>query len=108
VDTYLKPDVVRNSFAQDLSRLAQALIAATQRPSALSSGLEPSGVPAYLTIPSWYLLGLQDKVIPPDRQLSMAQRAHAHITQIDASHVSLISHPKAVERLVIAAARATA
>jgi pimeloyl-ACP methyl ester carboxylesterase len=108
VDVYLKPQVVTNSFAQDLPRRSQALIAATQRPSALSSGLEPSSVPAYLTIPSWYLIGLQDKVIPPDRQLSMAQRAHAHIAQINASHVSMISHPDAVERLVVAAARATA
>jgi pimeloyl-ACP methyl ester carboxylesterase len=108
VDVYLKPQVVRNFFAQDLPRRTQALIAATQRPSALSSGLEPSGVPAYLTTPSWYLIGLQDKVIPPERQLSMAQRAHAHITEINASHVSMISHPEAVERLVIAAARSTA
>ncbi len=37
----------------------------------------------------------------------MAQRAHARITAIDASDVSLISHPDAVEQIVIAAAHAT-
>jgi pimeloyl-ACP methyl ester carboxylesterase len=107
VDVYLKPAVVANSFAQDLPARTTAVMAATQRPSAFSSGLQPSGVPAYETIPSWYLVGTDDKVIPPAQQLFMARRAHAHIVEVRASHVSLISRPGAVERLVVAAARAT-
>jgi hypothetical protein len=38
---------------------------AAQRPLAFSAGIQPSGVPAYDTIPSWYALGLQDKIIRP-------------------------------------------
>lgn len=108
VDLYLKPAVVARSFAPDVSRRTAAVIAATQRPLTLSAGNEPSGVPAWKMIPSWYLLGTQDKIITPTAQRFMAERAHAHITLVRASHVSLISHPAAVEAIVIKAARATA
>jgi pimeloyl-ACP methyl ester carboxylesterase len=107
VDVYLKPAVVANSFAQDLPARTTAVMAATQRPLAFSAGTQPSGVPAYESIPSWYLVGLNDKVIPAPQQLFMAQRAHAHITEVRASHVSLISRPNAVVRLINAAAQAT-
>ncbi|HEV7653248.1 MAG TPA: alpha/beta hydrolase [Mycobacteriales bacterium] len=108
VDLYLKPAVVARSFAQDVGRQKAAVLAATQRPLALSAGNEPSGVPAWKTIPSWYLLGTQDKIITPTAQRFMAERAHSHITLVRSSHVSLISHPAAVESLVVKAARATA
>lgn len=107
-DLYLKPAVVARSFAPDVSRQKAAVLAATQRPLTLSAGNEPSGVPAWKTIPSWYLLGTQDKIITPTAQRFMAERAHAHITLVRSSHVSLISHPAAVESLVLKAARATA
>jgi pimeloyl-ACP methyl ester carboxylesterase len=106
-DVYLKPSVFVHSFAQDVSRREDALLAATQRPLTLAAGNEPSGVPAWRTIPSWYLLGTHDRIITPASQLAMAQRAHSHIVRVDASHVSLISHPGAVARLVVSAARAT-
>lgn len=108
VDLYLKPAVIARSFAPDVSRRTQAAIAATQRPLTFSAGNTASGVPAWKTIPSWYLLGTQDKIITPAAQRFMAERAHAHITLVRASHVSLISHPGAVESIVVRAARATA
>lgn len=106
-DVYLKPEVVADSFAPDVSRRTAAVIAATQRPLTLSAGSEPSGVPAWKTIPSWWLLGTQDKIITPTAQRFMAERAHSRIVPVRASHVSLISKPGAVADLVAAAARAT-
>lgn len=106
-DVYLKPSVFVHSFAQDVSHREDALLAVTQRPLTLAGGNEPSGVPAWRTIPSWYLLGTRDRIITPASQLAMARRAHAHIVRVDASHVSLISHPGATARLVVAAVRAT-
>jgi pimeloyl-ACP methyl ester carboxylesterase len=44
-------------------------------------------------------------VIPPAAQLFMAERAGARIVEVKASHLSMISHPGAVTRLIIAAAR---
>jgi pimeloyl-ACP methyl ester carboxylesterase len=112
-DTYLKagPDAPYPGFAQcfanGLPASQAAVLAATQRPIAFSAGSDPSGVPAWKTTPSWSLIGTADHVIPPAEQLFMSQRAKAHITEIDAGHLSLISNPGAVTRVIIATARAT-
>jgi pimeloyl-ACP methyl ester carboxylesterase len=112
-DTYLKagPDAPYPGFAQcfanGLPTSQAAVLAATQRPIAFSAGSDPSGVPAWKTTPSWSLIGTADHVIPPAEQLFMSQRAKAHITEIKAGHLSLISNPGTVTRVIIAAAQAT-
>ncbi|MFK0104202.1 alpha/beta fold hydrolase [Streptomyces sp. NPDC091217] len=106
-DLYLKPQVVRSSFAQDLSAEQQNRIIATQRPLAASAVDQPSGDPAWKTIPSWALIGRQDKIIPAAAQEAAAQVAHAKVTEINSSHLSLVSHPGAVARLITTAARAS-
>ena len=106
-DVYLKPSVFIKSFAQDVPRPEAALLAATQRPLTLAAGNEPSGAPAWRTIPSWYLLGTRDRIITPASQLAMARRAHSCVTKIRASHVSLISHPRTTAAIILAAAQAT-
>ncbi len=111
-DTYLKtgPDLPYPGFAQcfanGLPTSQAAILAAAQRPAAFSSGSAPSGIPAWQTIPSWSLIGTADHVIPPAEQLFMSKRASAHITEVDSGHLSLISHPGAVTRVIIAAAQA--
>jgi pimeloyl-ACP methyl ester carboxylesterase len=91
-------------FANGLPAGEAAVLAATQRPLAYSATTAPSGVPAWLTIPSWSVVGTADHVIPPAEQLFMSERAKAHITEIDAGHLSLISDPGAVTRVIIEAA----
>ena len=107
VDLYIKPELFPSCFANDLSVRQAAVLAASQRPIAFSALLEPSGTPAWKTIPSWYLIGTLDKVIPPYAQLFMAQRANAHIIQVKASHPAMISHPSAAVNLIEKAARET-
>ena len=94
-------------FAQDLSTREALGIFATQRPLTLAAGNEPSGEPAWRTIPSWYLLGTKDLIITPEAQRSMAERAGSHVVEVKASHVSLISRPGATADLIEAAAHAT-
>jgi pimeloyl-ACP methyl ester carboxylesterase len=106
VDTYLLSTVVLSAFAPDLPRTRAQLLAATQPPTSLLALVEPSGPPAWATIPSWDLVGTQDKIIPVAQQLAMAHHAGARITQINSSHVSLISHPDAVTKMIEAAAHA--
>jgi pimeloyl-ACP methyl ester carboxylesterase len=112
VDLYLKtaPDPPYPGFAQcfanGLPASEAAVLAATQRPLAFSAASTPSGVPAWRTIPSWSVIGTADHVIPPAEQMAMSRRANAHITEIDAGHLSLISDPGAVARVIIEAARA--
>ena len=92
--------------ANDLPASQAAVLAATQSPVTLSALAAPSSAPAWTTIPSWDLVGTQDHVIPTAEQLFMAHRAGAHIVEISASHLSMISHPEAVESLINQAVRA--
>lgn len=107
VDAYIKPTVVPTCFATGLPASQAAVIAATQRPLAASALSEPSGPPAWRDLPSWAVVGTADKVIPPSDQLFMAHRAGAHITEVNAGHLSLISRPQTVTDVIEDAARAT-
>jgi len=106
VDTYIKPSVVPGCFASGLPPSQAAVIAATQRPLAASTLQEPSGTPAWKTIPSWAVVGTADQVIPPALLTSMAQHAGAHITDVNAGHLSMISDPEAVAQVIEQAAHA--
>lgn len=107
LDAYIKQSLVPSCFATGLPAAQAALIAATQRPIAASTLSEPSGPPAWKDLPSWAVVGTGDKVIPPANQLFMAHRAGAHITEVDAGHLSLISRPHTVTNVIEDAARAT-
>jgi pimeloyl-ACP methyl ester carboxylesterase len=107
LDTYLLPDVFFNDFAPDVPHSLAAVLEADQSPTSLVAIGEPSSTPAWLTIPSWDVIGTQDKIIPEAAQLFMANRAHAHITFVNSSHVSLISHPDVVTSVIESAARAS-
>ena len=107
VDTYIKPSVVPGCFASGLPPSQAAVIAAIQRPLALSTLGEPSGPPAWTTIPSWAVIGTADRVIPPAVLTSMAQHAGAHIIDVNAGHLSMISRANTVTKVIIDAANAT-
>jgi pimeloyl-ACP methyl ester carboxylesterase len=103
-DGYINPAVFRNVFCADVPRNTAMEMAASQRPAELATLGQPSGVPAWKTIPSWYLVANQDHAIPPAAERFMAHRMGAHTEQIDSSHVAMISHPKAVTELILDAA----
>ena len=107
VDLYIKPDLVPGCFASGLPASQAAVIAATQRPLAASAATEPSGPPAWKTIPSWAVIGTEDQVIPPAELTFMAKRAGARITDVNAGHLSLISKPQVVTRVILQAVQAT-
>lgn len=107
VDAYVTPAQFGAILANDLPATRVAELAASQRPIAASALGEPSGPPAWATIPSWAVIGTDDHAIPPAALQFMAQRAHAVVTRIDASHLSLISQPGAVTRVIEQAARHT-
>jgi pimeloyl-ACP methyl ester carboxylesterase len=107
VDTYIKPSLVPGCFASGLPASQAAVIASTQRPLAASSLGEPSGVPAWKTIPSWAVIGTADRVLLPAEQKFMARRARAHITDVNAGHLSMIADPGTVAQVIEHAAKAT-
>ncbi len=105
VDLYLKPEVFNTAFAQDITPAMRAVLLAGPKPSAFVTNVEPSGPPAWATLPSWFLIGTQDRIIPPDAQRAMAERAGSDITEINASHLAPISKPLSVAKVINEAAQ---
>jgi len=106
-DLYIKPSLFPQAFANDLPAKKAAVLAATQRPLAANAASDASGAPAWKTLPSWYFVGAADRVLPPAEQRFMAARMHAHTVEADASHVSMISQPEQVTKLILDAARSS-
>lgn len=103
-DLYLKRSTVFASFAAGLSAKDKAIVWATQRAAAIGALGEPSGPPAWRSIPSWYVLGTNDQIIPRGVQKAMAVRAGSTIIKYDAGHLGLISSPGTVTRVIERAA----
>jgi pimeloyl-ACP methyl ester carboxylesterase len=106
LEAFLKPDTVHNAFAQDLPEADRALIAARQRPITLGANTVPSGAPSWKGRPVWAVIGTEDRVIPPAVLRRMAERAGATITEVAASHVSMVSHPETALAAILAAVEA--
>jgi pimeloyl-ACP methyl ester carboxylesterase len=93
-------------FATDVPTKEANILGSVQRPLALDAFTQASGVPAWLTIPSWAVIGTQDQAIPPAELTFMAQRAHSQITYTKAGHLSLITQPWVVANVITKAAQA--
>ena len=104
IDLYLKKSAFHDAFAGDLPLTVTDQMQATQRPFSNEAFTALSGEPAWKKIPSWYMVARQDHAIPPATERFMAQRAHASIVEVDASHVAMISQPEATTRLILDAA----
>ena len=105
-EAFLKPSTVHEAFAQDLTEADRWLIVASQRPITLGANTAPTETTAWKTIPSWTVIGTEDRVIPPATQRSMAERAGSTITEVAGSHVSMVSHPEAAISAILAAVAA--
>jgi pimeloyl-ACP methyl ester carboxylesterase len=106
-DFYVAQDPFHDIFCADVPAPQAALMAATQRPATQEALVEPSGErPLWKRVPSWFLIGEEDHIIPAALQHYMAERARAHETvEIPgASHVALVSHPKATAHMILEAA----
>jgi pimeloyl-ACP methyl ester carboxylesterase len=100
---YVDPAKFRDAFAADVPDPRCAVMAATQRPIAAAAFSDPSGPPAWMTIPSWAVVAVGDKAAGTDVIRSMAQRAKAKITEIQGSHVIMVSQPQAVTDVILQA-----
>jgi pimeloyl-ACP methyl ester carboxylesterase len=106
-EAYISQSAFPSCMADGLPAREAHVLAVTQLPIAISALTDSSGVPAWQTIPSWAVVGTADHAIPPALQLAMAENAHAHITEVKAPHLSMISDPGAVTSVILQAVRAT-
>ncbi len=104
VDLYLTPKYYGAVFASDVPAAESSLMAVTQRPlTGTAINEKAPSAEGWKTIPSWYVVGDGDLVIPPPVQLMMAQRAKSKITHVNGSHPSMIQHPEATVSAIMAA-----
>jgi pimeloyl-ACP methyl ester carboxylesterase len=94
---YIDPAKARDAFADGQA----ALITPTQRPVAELAFSEPNGPPAWKHLPSWAVVATADRAAGTDVTRSMAERAGAKITELDGSHVIMVSQPEAVTNVIL-------
>jgi pimeloyl-ACP methyl ester carboxylesterase len=106
-DLYILQDKFHAQFAADASNADALQMAVTQRPIVQAALVEPSGPPAWRTIPSWSIYGGADRNIPPAALAFMAERAHSrHTVEVKgASHMAMVSHPVEVTAVIEEAER---
>jgi pimeloyl-ACP methyl ester carboxylesterase len=102
----IKQRVFREVFCADLPAKQAAVMARSQRPASLVALGEPSGPPAWKSIPSWYLVAGRDNTIGTAAERIMARRIGATTTEIKrSSHVVMMSHPRETTTLILRASR---
>ena len=96
---WLAEDDFTNHFAADVDPVTSKVMFAVQQPLASNTFNDAMGVPAWRSLPSWYLIATEDQAIPPPAQQMFAQRMGATTIDVPSSHVAMVSHPKDVIRL---------
>jgi pimeloyl-ACP methyl ester carboxylesterase len=107
-DVYITQKYYGPVFASDVPAPQAAAMAAEQRPLTQTALTDKApDDEGWKTLPSWYVVGDDDLVIPPALQLEMAERAKAHISHTHGSHPSMVEHPEATVGAILAAMSAT-
>ncbi len=107
-DLYIQQERFHAQFAADLPESHARLMAASQRPITELALNEPSGAPAWKTVPSWFIWGDGDQNIPPATLRWMAERAGGRelVEVAGASHALAVSRAELVANLILRAAQA--
>ncbi|MDQ1817610.1 alpha/beta hydrolase [Massilia sp. CCM 9210] len=102
---YLPAASVAANFAQDLPAADTKLMAATQGPIFGKAFEEKVTVAAWKSKPSYYIVAAKDRMIDPGLQQALAKKINAVTTTVQASHVPMLSQPKQVADVILAAAK---
>jgi pimeloyl-ACP methyl ester carboxylesterase len=103
---WLKPGSGVPCFAGDLPAEEQALVYATAAPPAAELFTQQVDGVAWRSKPSWYIVGAQDRAVHPDLERFCAKRMGATTTELNSSHVPMLSQPRAVLEVIHAACAA--
>src|SRR5207302_13992 len=97
---WLSEDDFVNHFAGDVDPTRARVMYAVQQALASSAFTDVMGDPAWKSLPSWYLVALNDEALPPDAERQVAQRMGATTVEVPSSHVAMVSHPAEVAELI--------
>jgi pimeloyl-ACP methyl ester carboxylesterase len=87
-------------FAADVDPDQARVLYAAQQPLSLSTFDYTMGVPAWKSLPTWYIVAKNDEAIPPDAERQFAARMGATTIEVDAGHLVMITHPHTVIDLI--------
>jgi pimeloyl-ACP methyl ester carboxylesterase len=91
-------------FASGVDPVSARVMHAVQQPLAGSTFTDVMGVPAWKSLPCWYLVATQDQAIPPDAERMFASRMGATTIEVPSGHLAMVSHPAEVTQLIESAA----
>lgn len=95
-----------NHFAADVDPVKARVMYAVQQPLAAAAFNEVMGVPAWKSLPSWYMVATNDQALPADAERLFAKRMGATVVEVPSSHLPFVSHPRDVVKLIETAAEA--
>jgi pimeloyl-ACP methyl ester carboxylesterase len=103
---WLSEDDFVTHFAADVDPVKAKVMYAVQQPLATSALSDVMGVPAWKTLPSWYVVASADQALLPEAERMFAGRMGATTVEIPSGHLAMVSHPGDVAQLIKAAAEA--
>ena len=93
-------------FAADVDPVKARVMYAVQQPVAAAAFQDVMGVPAWKSLPTWFMVATADEAIPPEAERQFAARMGATTIELASSHVAMVSHPDEVAQLIETAAMA--
>jgi pimeloyl-ACP methyl ester carboxylesterase len=103
---WLPEDDFVNHYAADVDPAQARVMHAVQQPLHTSTFGDVMGVPAWKSLPSWFLVADGDQAIPPDAERQFAARMGATTVEVATNHVAMVSHPDDVVSLIESAVKA--
>jgi pimeloyl-ACP methyl ester carboxylesterase len=103
---WLSEDDFVNHFAADVDPVKAKVLYAAQQPLSVSALGDVMTLPAWKSLPSWYMIAQDDQALPPDVERMFANRMGATIAEVPSGHLAMVSHPADVAELTETAAEA--
>ncbi len=103
---WLPEDDFVNYFPDHIDPVKSTVLYAVQQPLSVNAFSDVMTIPAWKSLPSWYLVAQDDQALPPGAQRMFANRMGATIAEVASGHLAMVSHPADVVKLIEAAAEA--
>ena len=104
---WMPEDAFRRALAHKASADQASIAAALQRPIGVRCVQEPAPTPLWKSVPVWYLVAEEDRMISPKTQRFMAERMGATVRSHPVDHTPMYSEPTVVGDVILEAARKT-
>jgi pimeloyl-ACP methyl ester carboxylesterase len=102
--TVLNEDAYVRFFAGDIPAARARVLYATQQPAAAALFADKTDAAAWHDKPTFYAVSTHDQAISPEFERFLAKRMGAKTIELPASHLPMISHPREIADLILAAA----